>query len=180
MNKAAAILYCIALFCLASCAGYDIQPAKIKPDWSSNDEGYVIYEPKPYLRVSVTQTKDGPVYASDIAYLPNLARPYRVTTWCFLAKADITFGLTNGWMLTNVASKVDTTDMAKTAVDIAKGMGVMNIEAQAQVHPFVVHFYEIRVNAKGEFEVATTPSITLDPAAAGWAATQKKETSPTK
>jgi hypothetical protein len=47
-------------------------------------------------------------------YLPNYQKPYRVTTHNFLAKADFTFNFENGWKLTSIADKGDSSTVANT------------------------------------------------------------------
>jgi hypothetical protein len=142
---------------LCSCAGYSITPVAPGSDWSSAGEGYRIYEPKPYLRVSVTQTEKGPAYSADLTYLPNLARPYRIRTWSCLSKAEFQFAFQNGWMLTSVNSKLDTAEVPKAIVDMVKGIATAQTSTQQS---FVVHFYEVKV-CKDSIEVAESPSFTI-------------------
>jgi hypothetical protein len=35
-----------------------------------------------------------------LLYLPNYQKPFRVTTWDFMAKSDSTFNFEDGWKLT--------------------------------------------------------------------------------
>jgi hypothetical protein len=121
----------IALFAflpLAACAGYDIVPvAPIAEDkWAapgSSDEGYLIYEPEPYLQVVLTPADGGKLTATaSVVYLPNRKRAYRVNTYTFLATADIKLTYRDGWMLTNADSSVDTSGIAKAVIEAAGGL----------------------------------------------------------
>jgi hypothetical protein len=47
-------------------------------------------------------------------YLPNYQKPFRVTTWNFLAKSDFTFNFENGWKLTQISDKADNSAVANT------------------------------------------------------------------
>src|SRR5436190_13981370 len=80
------------LLLTAACAGYEIipvAPADLVTWGAAAKDGYIIYEPDPYLRI-VQATVDGKLTASaDIIYLPNRNRPYRVSTYALLATADI-------------------------------------------------------------------------------------------
>lgn len=151
------ILSLFSLAALCSCAGYSITPVKHDTAWEAAGEGYRIYEPKPYLRLAVTQTDKGPVYSADLTYLPNLARPYQVRTWAYFSKAEFQFAFEKGWMLTGVNSKLDTTEVPKAIVDLAKGI----IAADAsRPRPYVAHFYEVKVAGQG-ITVAQEPSFTI-------------------
>jgi len=103
------------------------------------DKGYVFYQPEPYFLVTSTppkatgdsasahaastgeSQKSSPASsggASDVTfsvtppYLPNPNKPYRVTTFNFLAKSDFTFNFKDGWQLTSIADKADNSGMA--------------------------------------------------------------------
>lgn len=148
----------LPLAALCSCAGYSITPVSPASKWTDAGEGYRIYEPKPYLRVAVTQTDKGPVYSADLTYLPNLARPYQIRTWACFSKAEFQFAFEKGWMLTGVNSKLDTTDVPKAIVDLAKG--ILPADA-SKPRPYVAHFYEVVV-VEETIKVASEPSFTID------------------
>lgn len=116
----------LALFAFlpaAACAGYDIVPVapSAVAEWAKTGgpgDGYVIYEPEPYLQVVLTPAEGGKLAATaSIVYLPNRQRPYRVDTYAFLATADIKLAYRDGWMLTNADSNVDTTGVAKAVLE---------------------------------------------------------------
>ena len=152
------LLSLVSAAVLCSCAGYSITPVPPVSTWAEAGEGYRVYEPKPYLRVAVTQTDKGPVYSADLTYLPNLARPYQIRTWAFLSKAEFQFAFEKGWMLTGVNSKLDTTDVPKAIVDLAKG--ILPADA-SKPRPYVAHFYEVVVVGE-TIKVASEPSFTID------------------
>jgi hypothetical protein len=66
--------------------------------------------------------------------LPNHARPYRLTTHNFLAKADFTFNFENGWKLTQISDKSDNTAVANTLAGELKTM-LSAAGFKAQVEP---------------------------------------------
>jgi hypothetical protein len=151
------ILSLLPLAALCSCAGYSITPVSPVSKWADAGEGYRIYEPKPYLRVAVTQTDKGPVYSADLTYLPNLARPYQIRTWAHFSKAEFQFAIEKGWMLTGVNSKLDTTDVPKAIVDLAKGIFPADV---SNPRPYVAHFYEVKIDGEG-ITVDPKPSFTV-------------------
>lgn len=113
---------------LTSCASYTIQPiSQAKAAWptekSTADEGYIFYQPELYFAATITtegsKDKDGKETAKETInvaplYLPNYTKPYRVTTFNFLAKADFAFDFENGWKLTKLADKSDNSTVANT------------------------------------------------------------------
>ena len=55
-------------------------------------------------------------------YLPNPQRPYRVTTFNFLAKSDFTFNFKDGWQLTSIADKADNSGVATALIGQVQSM----------------------------------------------------------
>jgi hypothetical protein len=125
----------ITAFSLAGCASYTIQP--VKPEeiskWNEGKPGtgYVFYQPELYFLVTSTPSKitgdtapakassaDGPVATFSVAplYLPNPGKPYRVTTFNFLAKSDFTFNFKDGWQLTSIGDKADNSGAATALI----------------------------------------------------------------
>ena len=108
-----------------SCASYKIKPisAKDVKKWTQKGPGYVIYQPELYFAATATTTTStnadkSSVTKEDITvapvYLPNIAKPYQITTRNFLAKADFTFAFENGWKLTQISDKSDNSTVANT------------------------------------------------------------------
>jgi hypothetical protein len=98
-----------ALLFAVGCAGYRITGP-------GGEDGYVVYEPEPYVLVK-------PVFAADatfrgweatIEYLPNRSRPYRVRAWGGLGKGDFKFTYEKGWMLTSTQAAMDNTEVLKS------------------------------------------------------------------
>lgn len=94
---------------LSGCAGY-----KVKENGTGN--GFDIYTPEPYLLTKPTEK--GPT--SEIIWLPNYNKRYRVNTWNFLSKADISFEITDGWKLSKISDKSDNTSLASKMFDIVQ------------------------------------------------------------
>jgi hypothetical protein len=130
-------LFGLVSFCLAGCATYTIQPVsakKLDKQWNSGDaeKGYVFYQPELYFLVtpvaapksstnSVATGKaidsganNGDAFSVTPIYLPNPNKPYRVTTFNFLAKSDFAFNFKDGWQLSSIADKADNTTIANT------------------------------------------------------------------
>jgi hypothetical protein len=125
----------ITAFSLAGCASYTIQP--VHPEeiskWKEGKPGagYVFYQPELYFLVTSAPSKitgdtapakasaaDGPAASFSVTplYLPNPGKPYRVTTFNFLAKSDFTFNFKDGWQLTSIADKADNSGAATALV----------------------------------------------------------------
>jgi hypothetical protein len=71
-------------------------------------------------------------------YLPNYQKPFRVTTWDFMAKSDFTFNFEDGWKLTQISDKADNPAVAntlagqlQTILSAAKGTGSFKLAAGA-------------------------------------------------
>lgn len=146
-----------AALSLVGCASYTIQPiaASDLKKWNAKElePGYVFYQPELYFLVTATPPKaaggttvpnpTAPAAAKNSSatdgqstvsvtpiYLPNPHKPYRVTTFNFLAKSDFTFNFKDGWQLTSIADKADNSGIAtalvgqmKTILDAAAKMG---------------------------------------------------------
>ena len=125
MKNNLALIGCIALG-LTGCAMYKIQPVsgeKLDHQWDSGTahSGYVFYQPELYFLVTPTpaapkagETNAAVTYGVTPLFLPNPARPYRLTTFNFLAKSDFTFNFKDGWQLSSIADKADNTTLANT------------------------------------------------------------------
>lgn len=104
--------------CLASgCAGYKIEEVGAEDD----APGYRFYEPDPYIKVETLTTVEGGATTVErkagIVWLPNRKKRYRVDTWNFLAKADFEFSFEDGWKLTAISDKGDTSEVAAGLLD---------------------------------------------------------------
>ncbi|ENV36869.1 hypothetical protein [Acinetobacter venetianus] len=93
---------------LSGCAGYSIKKG-------GDGDGFDFYKPEPYLLIKSTNQ----AYTSEIIWLPNYNDRYRVKTWNFLAKSDISFDITDGWKLSKISDKSDNTTVASKLLDIA-------------------------------------------------------------
>jgi hypothetical protein len=89
-----------AILLVVGCAGYRI-------DHNGDGRGYDVYKPEPYLLV--VHGPKGP--GASILYLPDYGNRYRIDTWNVLAKADFSFHIENGWMLSRISDKSDTTEI---------------------------------------------------------------------
>lgn len=146
---AAVPLLAAAALILAGCASYTIQPVSSKElhNWNEGKlgAGYVFYQPELYFLVTSTAPKatadatptnappagdadKSATFSVTPVYLPNPNKPYRVTTFNFLAKSDFTFNFKDGWQLSSIADKADNSSVAtalvgqmKTMLDAATG-----------------------------------------------------------
>jgi hypothetical protein len=123
---------------LAGCASWKAVPHDGTID-AKNDKagpGYDVYRPEPYLLVvrgsinesgttnttgsSSTQRNASAVNLDQVTvkviYLPNFRKAYRLSSSNFMAKADFTFNINNGWQLTNITDKSDNTTVITTAI----------------------------------------------------------------
>lgn len=143
-----------------ACAGYNVSP--IDPDgmksWGTGDDGYVIYEPDPYLRVVRTTVDGKEQVAADIVYLPNKQRPYRVSTYAWLATADIKLTYRDGWLLTNAESNVDTASVAKAVIE-AVGDSVSLFTDEREPSSTTVTFYRLKFD--GGVVVGCVPAFAI-------------------
>jgi hypothetical protein len=146
MKKTLCLFPLAAALLVGGCAYYKIQPvsASSVQNWGKTNgplEGYVFYQPELYFAAAVAtdstgaggtaQTKQN-VTVTPI-YLPNHARPYRMTTHNFLAKADFTFDFENGWKLTQISDKADNTAVANTLAGELKTMlSAAGVKAMAE------------------------------------------------
>ena len=71
-------------------------------------------------------------------YLPNYQKPFRVTTWDFMAKSDFTFNFEDGGKLTQISDKAANSAVAntragqlQTILSAAKGTGSFKLAAGA-------------------------------------------------
>lgn len=144
----------VPLLLTGACAGYDIIP--LRPgdaaisNWGvSPEDGYIIYEPHPYLRI-VQTTQDGKLsVAADIIYLPNRHRPYRVSTFAILATADIKLTYNDGWQLTNAQSNVDTASVAKAVVEAVGGFASVLQETAPVQSTYSVRLFRLEFHDDG-------------------------------
>ncbi|MGB7748770.1 MAG: hypothetical protein WBN75_15960 [Verrucomicrobiia bacterium] len=160
-----------AAFFLAGCASYTIQPVSKDTDpWNgtTHTQGYVFYQPELYFLVTSAPAKaagdtspttdkgdkpvpddakpvpaPAPTLTVTPIYLPNPDKPYRVTTFNFLAKSDFTFNFKDGWQLTSIADKADNSGVATALVGqmatIMKTVKIMAVPAQPLPKSFLLH-----------------------------------------
>jgi hypothetical protein len=126
---------------LIGCAGYSIKK-------DGTGDGYDVFRPEPYLLViypsstgtapapinqkpgpqpanppaggAAAPASDAPTPTASIIWLPNYGERYRIDTHNFLAKADFTFTITNGWMLSEISDKSDNSAAVTGLLDIVK------------------------------------------------------------
>ncbi|MGA2178174.1 MAG: hypothetical protein ABSH15_01135 [Verrucomicrobiota bacterium] len=137
------------------------------------DTGYVFYQPELYFLVTSTPPKaakdtaitnapsvdeakkspaaspnEGPSTTFSVTpiYLPNPDKPYRVTTFNFLAKSDFTFNFKDGWQLTSIADKADNSGIAtalvgqmKTILDAVTAQNLTSGSAKPLPKTFLLH-----------------------------------------
>jgi hypothetical protein len=115
----------IAVF-LSGCAWYNIKPINAsEADWKSASpkNGYIFYQPELYFMVTIPAdansngsaggaTKPKQTVTVAPVYLPNIQKPYRLTTHNILGKADFEFQFENGWKLTSLCDKSDNSTVA--------------------------------------------------------------------
>lgn len=82
-------------------------------DDADNSDGVHFYEPRPYLLVGIQKKKDDKghesnEYTSDIIWLPDHSRRYKVMVKPGWGTVDGSVKLTNGWMLADLGAKSDT------------------------------------------------------------------------
>jgi len=146
MKKTLCLFPLAAALLAGGCAYYKIQPvsASSVQNWGKTDgpqEGYVFYQPELYFAATIatdSASDKGTAQAKQNVtvapiYLPNHARPYRVTTHNFLAKADFTFNFENGWKLTQISDKSDNTSVANALAGELKTMlSAAGVKAMAE------------------------------------------------
>ncbi len=115
------VIVAVASVALVGCASYSITPFS---DPATVKDGYMVYQPEPYLLGAPTVDKEGKVtgYGYQLVWLPNYHRGYSITTKNILAKADFTFTFTNGWQLASVAAKTENTAVMEKTIDALKEM----------------------------------------------------------
>jgi hypothetical protein len=113
----------LAALLTGGCAWYKIQPisADSLNGWGKTNglaEGYIFYQPELYFSATIVTESAGSATKQTVTvtplWLPNYQKPYRVTTHNVLAKADFTFNFENGWKLTSIADKGDSSTVANT------------------------------------------------------------------
>jgi hypothetical protein len=151
MKQTLSVFFLAVAWFAGGCAYYKIQPvpaASLK-DWGKTNgarEGYIFYQPELYFSVTIlTESADagGDPQAKQTVkvaplYLPNYQKPFRVTTWDFMAKSDFTFNFEDGWKLTQISDKADNSAVAntlagqlQTILSAAKGTGSFKLAAGA-------------------------------------------------
>lgn len=151
MKQTLSVFFLAVAWFAGGCAYYKIQPvpaASLK-DWGKTNgprEGYIFYQPELYFSATIlTESADtgGDPQAKQTVtvaplYLPNYQKPFRVTTWNFLAKSDFTFNFEDGWKLTQISDKADNSAVAntlagqlQTILSAAKGTGSFKLAAGA-------------------------------------------------
>src|SRR5262249_43352796 len=97
--------------------------------------------------------------------LPNPARPYRVTTFNFLAKSDFAFNFKDGWQVTSIADKSDNTTLANTisgelkTILSAGGLNAMLPHVTREQQSFLLHpVYDPKTGVITDFSIIALPS----------------------
>ena len=141
---------------VTGCAGYKLQP--ITPQQASDShktagakEGYIFYEPAPYLMGGlVAKGTDGKPdqYKFDLVYLPDYTRPYRFTRYEVLAKSNLKIAFENGWKFTGAESSTDSTAAFAALVDLAKStVAALDRPAGAEPDPIVLYRIDLRADS---------------------------------
>jgi hypothetical protein len=166
---------------LAGCATYTIQPisaTKLDREWNSDTakKGYVFYQPELYFLVTpgtaskgetndAASTNKNSVLSVTPIFLPNPNKPYRVTTFNFLAKSDFAFNFKDGWQLSSIADKADNTTVANTMAGELKTMlSAVGFSALSEGTPkspqsFLLHpTYDPNTGVITNFSVVNLPS----------------------
>ena len=142
---------------LASCAGYCIQ------DEATGRKGYVVYEPWPHVVQTATAYKNGSLggYRFEVVYLPNRARPYRITSWSGLGKADFEFDFEHGWMLRGIHDKGDNTALLEALTGILPETPSLEAAPDGGLPPPVLY----RLEFDDEGQVCGLTPVAFTPAA---------------
>lgn len=115
---------------VSGCAGYTVS-------LDGTGDGYDVYKPEPYLLL-IAGTKG---YTGSVIWLPDYGTRYRVDTWNVLSKADFGFIMEDGWRLSRISDKSDTTaipDALVKAMEEARKSDVIPLsEEPVQVFKFV-------------------------------------------
>jgi hypothetical protein len=186
------IFLILAIICLldVGCAFYTVHPItgqNLDQKWRDGElpKGYVFYQPELYFLVTPNPAqKDGTKtppsnkkspklsnptpdknsgFSVTPVYLPNPQKPYRLTTFNFLAKSDFTFNFKDGWQLSSIADKADNTTIANTLsgelatiLSVAKFVPTAGQEKKA----FLLHpQYDPQTGIITKFDVVYFPSI---------------------
>jgi hypothetical protein len=175
------ILVALGSLVLAGCASYTIRPFPSKgPDdrWGSGcdlkKDGYIFYQPELYFLVTSkaaeTNISDDKSPALNVTpiYLPNPKKPYRVTTFNFLAKSDFTFNFKDGWQLTSIADKADNSAVANTIagqLNTILSTAVASLRASLTNQPppktvFLLHpVFSTKTGVIESFDVISLPEL---------------------
>ena len=154
----------LAALLTSGCAWYKIQPisADSLNGWGKTNclpEGYIFYQPELYFSATIVTESTGSTSKQNVTvtpiWLPNYQKPYRVTTHNILAKADFTFNFENGWKLTSIADKGDSSTVANTlagqlttVLKAAEGMRASNPQQPTKTR---VVLYRPKFNKNGYF-----------------------------
>jgi hypothetical protein len=123
MKRMLCVLFLVVAWFAGGCAYYKIQPVPAAPlkNWGKTNgprEGYIFYQPELYFSATILTDSTNASAKQTVTvtplYLPNYQKPFRVTTWNFLARSDFTFNFENGWKLTQISDKADNTTVANT------------------------------------------------------------------
>ena len=149
MKQTLCVFFLVVAWFAGGCAYYKIQPvpaASLK-NWGETNgprEGYIFYQPELYFSATIltesAKAGDDPQVKQTVTvaplYLPNYQKPFRVTTWDFMAKSDFTFNFEDGWKLTQISDKADNSAVAntlagqlQTILSAAKGTGSFKLAA---------------------------------------------------
>jgi len=138
---------------LAGCAGYCIT------DEATGKEGYVCYQPYPYLLTTPKVSGEKVVaWEGSIIYLPNYTRPMRVRAWSGLGKANFKFTFKDGWMLTNIEADMDNTKILEAMVGLIPEMPKL-AESTGSVQD-EARLYRIDFDSRGRACGVTQVSLT--------------------
>lgn len=142
-----------SLLLLTGCAGYRLEPttpedAAAVHRSSQTKEGYIFYEPHPYVMGTLKGSKaddkgTSAEYDFQLVYLPDYDRPYRFTRYETLAKNDLKITFANGWMFTGAESSTDSTAALSAIADLIKaGIAAMNVGAGQAPEPVILYRLE--------------------------------------
>lgn len=162
----------IVVMMLSGCAGYRLNPisqTELQSLWNDQggrraEEGYIIYEPAPFLIGTLKEQAANQPYvlASDytfkIEYLPDHSRPYRFTQYEVLAKSELKVTFANGWQFTGAESKTDSTAALTALVELAKTISPMDMRQNVREAPSLVMFRIVVNGAQTTLQPVTLPT----------------------
>lgn len=82
-------------------------------------------------------------YDFQVIYLPDYGRPFRFTSYEFLAKSELNISFKDGWMFTGAESSVDSTVALGHVVELAKAAAGLLLSDSQDTPPDSMILYEL-------------------------------------